>query len=157
MGLSTSLEWSRVVSVVHTVLLPGVHLIRLVGILVGGRPCTTAACLQQARDTPCNSPLAPHLQACSSLDSYSFYCCTVLPNCAKPLKETDRKCQTACILSRCSSKPLSTSQWTDQVGGAYRNWMMDSPSCRSHVGSFQTWEADIRHILQNKRLAQIET
>lgn len=74
-GLSTSLKWSRVVGVVHMMLLPRVHLIGLVGILVGGCPCTTAASLQTARDTPCKSPvdlIASHLEACSTLDSNTF-------------------------------------------------------------------------------------
>lgn len=76
MGLSTSLKWSRVVGVVHMMLLPRVHIIGLVGILVGGCPCTTAAILQLARDTPFKSPvdlMAPHLlEACSSLNRNNF-------------------------------------------------------------------------------------
>lgn len=40
MGLSTTLKWSGVVGVVYMMLLPGMHLIRLVRILVGGCPCT---------------------------------------------------------------------------------------------------------------------
>lgn len=40
MGLSTTLKWSGVVGVVYMMLLPRVHLICLVRILVGGRPCT---------------------------------------------------------------------------------------------------------------------
>lgn len=50
MGLCTTLKWSRVVGVVHMMLLPRVHLICLVRILVGGCACMTAAPLQKATD-----------------------------------------------------------------------------------------------------------
>lgn len=41
MGLGTALKRSGVVGIVHMMLLPRVHLIRLVCVLIGGGPCTT--------------------------------------------------------------------------------------------------------------------